>query len=153
MILRKGDMWLSGADIIAVTGNAYVKSNGELVMGRGAAQEAAQRYPGCAQAFGTQIIHWSVRSPGVPYGFVLCVRDYPGKPRLGLFQVKYNWWEAAKLPLIQVSARQLSASARGSLRGYRIALNFPGIGNGRLARESVLPLLQGLPNNVEVWEL
>jgi len=33
----------------------------------------------------------------------------------------------------------------------RIDLNFPGIGNGRLSPDQVLPLIKQLPDNVHVW--
>jgi hypothetical protein len=35
--------------------------------------------------------------------------------------------------------------------GVTIAVNFPGIGNGRLRREAVLPIVQ-LPDQVTIWE-
>jgi len=31
-------------------------------------------------------------------------------------------------------------------------MNFPGIGNGRLDRADVLPLLMDLPETVTIWE-
>ena len=48
----KGDIWKSDCDIIAITTNGVVKKNGELVMGRGIASQAKQRYPDIPKILG-----------------------------------------------------------------------------------------------------
>lgn len=168
MILRTGDMWTdSHADVILVTGNATVNAAGRLVMGRGAAAEAAVRFPGCAKVFGGELLKIRQQPPSASLNFKLSPADlvemgsrpygvliHPTQfdPMLGVFQVKNDWAKPAVPKLIYISVDQLSDLAETEWVGMRIALNFPGIGNGRLRREVVLPLIQGLPDNVSVWE-
>jgi hypothetical protein len=145
MNLIKANMWDNPATYTVITTNSYVKRNGDLVMGRGAALEASRIYPGCAKSFGDII---KLFSPD-PYYLIAC----PGYHNLLAFQVKYNWWEDADLDLIASSARRLNAYARYLVPAASFAMNFPGIGNGRLHRNDVLPLLQCLPDNVNIYEL
>jgi len=76
-----------------------------------------------------------------------------GKLLLAIFQVKYKYYEAANLKLIKLAVAKLHNRATCGWSKLQISLNFPGIGNGRLDRDRVLPLLQRLPDNVTVWEL
>lgn len=150
MRLMKGDMWKSGADVIVVTGNATVRGDGALVMGRGAAREARDAYPGIDLAFGHAIREWRKKhGPGMPYALLLA--DKAGT-KIGLFQVKWHWADAADLELIATATEELRTFALTIWREYRIALNFPGIGNGRLARADVLPVISRLPDNVSIYE-
>jgi len=153
MQLRKGDMFQHKADVLLVTANSYVTHNGVLVMGRGAAKQANDLYQ-CAEHFGwlvnDTIGHKARQRYGVIMGDPGCYN--PECPYwLGIFQVKYHWRDEADLKLIEYSALKLTQLAIPD--EFKISLNFPGIGNGRLRREDVLPLLEGLPGNVTVWEL
>ncbi len=149
MTLEKGNIWGSGADIICVTTNATVRTDGRLVMGRGAALECKQRFPGIDLEFGRKVRQWEARfGLGTPYGVVL---SGPNCLTLGAFQVKWSFRDAAEVELIRVSVQSLTKIAVET--GAVIALNFPGIGYGRLSRECVLPLLEPLPDNVTVYEL
>lgn len=147
MILKHGDMWKSKADIVLFTGNAFIREDGCLVMGRGAALEAQNKYNGCNKVFGELIlVHRKKFGLGIPYGVIL----HPNL-EIGVFQVKWNFWDDALLSLIQHSAAILKTIANNH-NGLNIALNFPGIGFGRLSGASVLPILEQLPDNVEVWK-
>ena len=75
--------------------------------------------------------------------------------------VKNHWAEEAKLNIIAESCAALlhGLTPRGNkfsngkyLHTVRVDLNFPGIGNGKLKREDVLPILEKLPDSVHVWE-
>lgn len=146
MILKRGNMWDSKADLVLVTTNASVRSDGALVMGRGAAYEMTQRYRGIAHQFGALVKAWSERS-AKPYGAI--VHPCTHTPELGIFQVKRHWRDKADPELIRNSVGCLV----GAVRCFDlVAINFPGIGNGQLRRDDVLPLIEGLPDNVEVWE-
>lgn len=139
MILHKGDLWHYPADLYFVTTNSYITKNKELVMGRGAALQAKNKYPELPKVAATTIQHLGY------YG----LRIFP-QWKIGLFQVKYNWSNPAQLRLIRNSANDLFDFAQW-FYGI-IVLNFPGIGNGQLNRADVLPLIEILPDNVIVCE-
>lgn len=154
MKLARGNMFLHPASLILVTTNSYVRSNGTLVMGRGAASEIKCYYPPAESVFG----HLVKACPGVGlkrYGVLLAPRVgnwLPGLPQYqwGIFQVKYHWNKPALPDLISHSTSKLMEIAH---LYPSISLNFPGIGNGGLGRDEVLPLIECLPSNVTVWEL
>ncbi len=144
MKLVKGQLFESDANIIMVTGNSYLRQDGAVVMGRGAAKQLRDSVPGIDQAFGL-----AIKSKPNPYGIVSAVM---GGRMYGLFQVKHHFKDDAQLDLIQHSVTLLAAYAT-KYPNVTIAMNFPGIGWGRLSYESVLPLLQSLPDNVSVYQL
>ena len=154
MKLCKGDMFKSGAaDVIVFTGNSTIRRNGCLVMGRGAALEAQMRFYGCSREFGRLLYIYNLHNyprKNVSYGVL--VHSTQVNPALALFQVKERWHDDAKLELIKNSTNMLDNLAKSIWKDKRIALNFPGIGYGRLRRKDVLPIIQSLPDNVEVWE-
>ena len=140
----KGDMWtvLGKVQWFCITTNAIVKNNGALVMGAGIARQMRDRYPGIDLACG-EAVRDSTNSEGV-YGFI--------RPRLGLglFQVKRHFKGSADLELIQRSTKQLHDYA-AKCPGLTFALNFPGIGNGKLDYAQVKPIVDQLPDNVQIW--
>lgn len=146
MILEKGDMWdvFGKTDLFLITTNPIVRKDGALVMGRGIAKQFAERFP------------------SGPYELANIVRAFPqqhcgnlyyepvfGRQTIGYFMVKTHWKEPASIPVIMRSVAELIYKAP---LYNRIDLNFPGIGNGKLKREDVLPLLEVLPDNVHIWE-
>jgi len=149
MILKQGDMFKAVVDVLLVTTNAYVRNDGCLVMGRGAAFQMTQLYPWTHKEFGKLVTDWAERHPNMPYGVLASMLQQ--KPVLGIFQVKHHFMDEASPDLIANSVKQLVMWATHS-PNTRFAVNFPGIGNGRLRRKDVLPLLAPLPDNVEVWE-
>lgn len=144
MKLKSGDLFESGADVIVFTGNSTVRKDRCLVMGRGAAHQAKQLFPGCDEIFGKEIITKPL------YGVV--VHPFNLRPILAVFQVKHHYKAPAELSLIKHSTAILKVLASGVWKDLCIAMNFPGIGWGRLNREEVLPIISELPDNVEVWE-
>ena len=140
-IFRQGNLFQENG-IKFVTGNSYLTKDLRLVMGRGAALELKTRSPGIDKVFG-DIISRTCGHLGV-YGLIK--HDF-----CGLFQVKYNFLDKADPELIEFSAALLNAEAKKTDR--IIHLNYPGIGNGKLLKEIVRPLLDTLPDNVHVWEL
>jgi len=145
MRIVTGDMFTGRCDVLLVTTNAVVRNDGRLVMGRGAARTAVLKYPKCDLVFGSM-----VRDFGPNYG----VLYYAPKPdlRLGIFQVKQHWADKADLHLIQRSVDVLRSTCTNLWKNRSVRLNFPGIGNGRLTEEQVLPLLRDLPDNVTIWK-
>lgn len=143
MRLMKGNMWSSNASLILVTCNSFVRQDGALVMGRGAALEAKTKYPQFPYEMGKYVKQCS---DGI-YG-VLFSLQY-SNPELGVFQVKRHFRDDADLDLIQLSIYKFIPA----IAGYPlVAMNMPGIGYGHLRRKQVLPLVKQLPDNVEVWE-
>ena len=127
-----------------ITTNSYLTKDLRLVMGRGAALELKTISPGIDQIFGN-IINRTCGHLGV-YGLIkidhaLC----------GAFQVKHHFRDKADLELIQFGVVLLTAEARNM--DQIVHLNYPGIGNGKLSKEEIRPLLNILPDNVHVWEL
>jgi len=123
--------------VVCITTNGTVKNNGEVVMGRGCAREAKDKFPHVPRFLG----RWIKRHGNVPAYFV--------GSRLMTFPVKHNWWEQADLALIEQSAKALADKAN------RVGLTFylprPGCGNGRLTWDEVRPVIEPiLPDNVVV---
>lgn len=142
-------MWAAydDADLFLITTNSTLKKNGALVMGRGIVRQARDRFPGLDVTLGGEI---SRRCGDLgKYGLLVSPRWPVAK--LGAFQVKTDYRRPASLSLIRQSALALLAWCKEH-PGTAVHLNFPGIGNGGLARAQVLPLLKSLPANVHVWE-
>jgi len=146
---RTGDMWSSydEADLLLITTNATITSRGALVMGRGIARQAKERFPGLDIALGRHI-QAIYGNQGI-YGLLVSPRWPVAK--LGAFQVKRHYNQPASLELIRHSTAALCAWCTEH-PDAQVALNFPGIGNGRLRRQDVLPIIAQLPAQVTVWE-
>lgn len=133
------DLW-SPRDWLCITTNGFVKSNGECVMGRGCAREAALSFPKLPLELGSHI-----QSNGN-------VPSYFHQYRVISFPVKHKWWEEADLELIKESGVWLLGAAVLD-PGTTFYLPRPGVGNGRRSwTEEVRPLLESLdlPDNVVV---
>jgi hypothetical protein len=155
MILERGNMWdvFGKTDLFLITTNPIVRKDGAVVMGRGIAKEAANRFPELPFDFGRKIKPPRKRTQT---GIIGCY----GGQMVGWFMVKSHWQEPARLDIIKASVASLVDAMHftnivGERRipsDFRVDLNFPGIGNGKLKREDVLPLLVDLPDNVHIWE-
>lgn len=154
----KGDMWsvFDKTDWFLITTNYTVKKNREAVMGAGIAKQARDRFPPIAMALGEKIERAEDLHLELPK--VATIGFYGHSPtRVGYFMVKHHWAEAASLDLIESSVYALEDILE-SVKAYnypyplRVDLNFPGVGNGKLSREEVLPLLESLPSYVHIWE-
>lgn len=146
MKLATGNMFSHPADLILVTTNSYVRTDGGLVMGRGAAAQLKIIYPRIEYVLGEQLLHRSRYTPRYGLLFAPLLNNI----RYGAFQVKYHWGKPAVPDLISYSVSKLIEIAP---QYHSISLNYPGIGNGGLSKEAVRPLIEPLPNNVTVWEM
>lgn len=145
-----GDMWTAypTADLFCITTNSFITHDGRLVMGRGIARQARDRFPGLDTRFA------SAMKPRCGHlGRYGLIHD-PRGTKLAAFQVKHHWSDMADLTLIAYSAQALARYIQNHPRGDKLIvhLNFPGIGNGRLNPTDVLPLLESLPANVYIWK-
>lgn len=139
-------MWSAfGKGIFMITTNPIRRQDGAVVMGRGIALEAKTRFPQLPYNFGEALdeLH-----PEIDQAYVGPIGRYDDVP-VWFFMVKDHWKQPARLDIIERSVFYLK---HGFEFTSRIDLNFPGIGNGHLKREDVLPLLEGLPDNVHIWE-
>lgn len=143
-----GNIWsvYDSTDLFLITTNATLRADGALVMGRGIARQARDRFPGLASALGRELR--SINGVGKCYGLLIS----PAWPqrKLGLFQVKYHWAEDADLGLIAYSAGALTAWCARHPEA-QVALNYPGIGNGKLEKEEVASYVDLLPDQVTLW--
>lgn len=149
---ERGDMWsvFGKTDMFLITTNPVINKAGLAVMGRGIAKQMADRYPEVREDFANtmQIIKTAGMWP--------CFCDsigaygYPKQP-VGFFMVKDHWAAPAKPDVIKRAVDELCSWIIDT-QYSRVDLNFPGIGNGKLSREDVLPLLEPLPDCVHIWE-
>lgn len=141
MIEAFGDLWDYPADVICITTNGDVRTDGAAVMGRGVALQAAKRYPGIEYELGRRIINGAgnhvLLIPSESLWLILA------------FPVKRHWYEKASPELIARSVAELRALI-GDNSNLTYVLPRPGCGNGQLAWADVRPLLLGLPDNVHV---
>ncbi len=148
MILKKGNMWskFGEVDLFCITINGTFKADGSLVMGAGIAKEAKKRMPGIERIISAQFRTYLMHEP-----YLLPMVLASKSQMMGLFQVKHHFAEPASIELINRSTVQLFRYI-ASYPKMTVCLNFPGIGNGKLKRSEVLPIVELLPDNVEVWE-
>lgn len=137
----KDELWNTKASHILVTSNSYIRKDGALVMGRGAALEAATRFPNFPYIAGGRISEKWGGHLGF-YGTLLSVHK-----NIGLFQVKRHFKDPAELGIIEASVGSLLVQ----MRNETYAINFPGIGYGQLEISRVLPVIQKLPDNVWIY--
>jgi hypothetical protein len=121
-------------DAICITTNGFVKKNGEAVMGRGIAKEAANSFPEFPRILGDSIF----RNGNHLNVFFEMIHHYNGdtgeeySQDIVTFPVKHNWFEKADMELIRRSARELMKWADQLPHWERVLLPRPGCGNGKL---------------------
>lgn len=130
----KGNMWKYYHDghWVCITTNATIKQNGEAVMGKGCARQAAHLHPDIPKALGFLLQTYQGLQANRH------VHVFPGH-RMFMFQVKYNWWEKADLQLIEESCKQLMEEINSeTLKDIKkpVILPRPGCGNGGLSWEN-----------------
>ena len=128
--------------VFLFTGNPVVKQNGAIVMGRGAAKQVRDFYPGIDIRFGNGIKEF-------PNHHLLWVSLHEDQ-HLGWFKVKNHWQSPAEISLIEESSRQLGDIAT-RYPDKTFHMNYPGVGNGRLHIDQVRGILTALPDNVLIY--
>lgn len=154
---QRGDMWtaFASADLFLITTNSAIRKDGALVMGRGIARQARDRFPGLKAALGKQILN-GCGNLG-QYGLLISPR-WPEAKR-GAFQVKQHYDHPANTSALLSTSLELIRHSTAMLCAWcaahpnaQVVLNYPGIGNGRLHREAVLAIIAQLPEQVTIWE-
>lgn len=141
MLELNGNLWTERADVRIITTNGDVNRKGEAVMGRGVAQQAAQRFPGLSKRFGELLQRYGNRA--------LLIGDDGYGAWLWSYPVKYKWFETADLDLIRTSAQQVVEMADRLQehlgRAPAILMPRPGCGNGgRIWTTEVKPIISHL---------
>ena len=128
-------------DIYLFTGNPVVNSRGGIVMGRGAARQVRDLYPGVDREL--------AQTTGENIRLVLLAP----RMHLGWIKVKNHWNDIADLDLIERSFNILNKLAsRDKMRDIKFHCNYPGIGYGKLSYESVNKRLSGLVDNIILYK-
>lgn len=125
------------------TANHTIKSNGELVMGAGAAKAVKNRYHHSPAAFGALV-------KGTPQAPVHVYKE--GNGLLASFQTKEHWSKPSTLELVTASTKRLYAFAELA-PDWVFHMNYPAIGYGGLSFEEVNPILEILPDNVILYKV
>ena len=126
-----GDLWEYPADIRVITTNGIVKNNGAVVMGRGCARQARDKYPGIDKKIGTLITRHGNRA------FRIVGTDIATMP------VKTHWKNPAEVPIIVRSCMQLVEMA-DKFGWESIVVPRPGCGNGQLSWNMVKPSVEAV---------
>jgi hypothetical protein len=134
-----GDLWWyhNRGEWIVVTTNGFVKNNGEAVMGRGCARQAARRFPELLKRLGSKLKEYG--------NHVHAFEDL----RIITFPTKHVWYEKSDPDLIVSSAKELHKLTR-RLGLRRVYLPRPGCSNGKLNWKDVKPLISWLPDKFVV---
>jgi hypothetical protein len=143
MYIKTGNMFDYNCDLLCVTTNSFIKKNGALVMGRGAAKQLKDSFPGIEYEFGKNIKHLS------NYG--LCVVEYKGY-LFGAFQTKNHFKNKSNVFLIAMGVNLLNKFISDNEYIRCVSLNYPGIGYGNLKEKDVYKIIQYLNNKVIVWK-
>ena len=151
MKIFKADLWDTPDNIIFVTGNSFLKSNGTLTMGKGAALEMAKRYPIMPIVFG-EIVSQFYEHLGI-YG-IITSRPFRSinqvEKILGVFQTKTDFKQNARIEYIENSSNRLLEFSKEN-NHPNMSCNFPGIGYGKLDYESVYECVRTLPDNISFY--
>jgi hypothetical protein len=130
---------------IGITTNGFVKRNGEAVMGRGCAYEAARMFPDIPKHLGAYI----TRQGNMP-GYLMLEPGSGTADRLIILPVKDAWWMDATRELIARSTRWLLVEA-AQCPDWTFHVPRLGCGNGGLDWvQDVEPFMRTLPDNVMV---
>ena len=135
-----GDIWKQhelGYWIVIPT-NGYVKTNGQAVMGRGLAREAAMKFSTLPKKLG-----FKLKRSGNH------VHTFP-EIRVFTFPVKHTWDQPADLDLIEQSCEELEGIVyeyAGARLLWDVYMPRVGCGNGKLYWRDVKPVLERTLNN------
>lgn len=138
---RKGDMFdAPGVHIVAASSS--LSQDVTLIMGLGAAYAMKRRYQRAPKLFG-EMIHDYCGHQG-SYGLLL----YGG---MGILQTRVHYNDKIDLNLVKYGLKILRTIAEGNPT-LLYNLTHPGLGYDRSKLPGIEKVLEGLPNNVIIWE-
>lgn len=136
-----GDLWdyYDRGWSIVVTTNIGWKKDGTNVMGAGVARQAADRFSHLPRLYGDYCIRKRTDTTTIYYP-KLRLFMLPTK-RLNLEQPWLSWQANSSYSLIAISLTSLRKLILRQPPMFRVALGYPGCGNGGLEKTEVAPLL------------
>jgi hypothetical protein len=140
MIEITGNLWdvAENYNLVCITTNGVIDSNGLAIMGRGCAGEAAQRYPQVRKLYAERLKLYGHR--------VQPILDIKTGCSLLSFPTKQDWRNPSSLDLIQISAQQLMDYLYYYMAQYdrpcTALLPRPGCSNGQLSWSDVKPVIE-----------
>lgn len=143
MKIVKKDLWISRDSLILTSGNSFITKKGKLVMGRGAAKQARNKFPDLDWYLGNYI--YSTCGHLGFYGVALDINQANG-----VFQTKFHFKNNSTLEIIKQSVYVLNMFLE-SYPNLTVSMNYPGIGLGNLNEEQVYPVIVNLSNRVTVY--
>ena len=154
MIELTGDMFEVAGDeafdALCITTNGFLKNDGNAVMGRGCAKQAALRWPDMHEGTAVSIVSFPVKPTRKQFGSIEernagCVQHMVGRWGPGDLNIP-GWAVKADINLIVKSAGELVHLAN-TLEWDKILLPRPGCGAGELTWEDVHPRLKDILDN------
>ena len=142
MIEVKGNLWDYPADFICIPTNGVINKDGLAIMGLGIAKQATLIYPWVRRKLGRNIKDYGNHTK--------IISTY--SPLIS-FPTKHHWKEKADLTLIKRSALELKNIIYLYEQEYIYVLPRPGCGAGHLSWDDVKPVIEFLPDNVNVINL
>lgn len=136
MLTDRGNIWTYPAEVVLITTNGIVKSNGECVMGRGCAREARDYFPGISLKLAEYLAQYGNR----PFNLGHWNTTPSGQKWVWTFPTKHDWRDNSDLELIATSARHLVQMA-DKFEVSTIVLPRPGCANGKLSWSVVQPII------------
>lgn len=147
-----GDYWTAyeSADLFLFTSNGCIDS-GALIMGAGTAKQVRDRFKGIDRAIATAIINHPDTQGTNPYLYGLLVSDRWPAGKVAAFQTKEHYNEGSCPALIYTTTCQLQEWCAAHPKAI-VHMPFPGIGYGGLKKEEIYPIVDVLPDTVNIWE-
>ena len=140
-----GNMFKSNGVIIATT-NSFIRNDGKLAMGRGSAKQLRDSFRGIDKIFGDKIKNICGHL-GI-YGLLFYNEGFNN---FGIFQTKIDFKDKSITALIKKSTDMLRIHSLKN-ENETFNLGFPGIGNGKLNKNTIMDIIEILPDNVIIWE-
>jgi hypothetical protein len=137
--ILQGDLWQMHAQarVVVTTNIGWDLDTFQNNMGAGVALQAAFRWPELPEWYGRQCARLKEQTPVLEYLPARLIL-LPVKPLLYESDPERSWDQEASLELIDRSLAQLAEIGGDT----RVALAFPGCGNGGLDKRAVLPLIE-----------
>lgn len=133
MIIIKGDIWNIPSDYKVVTTNGIVMKDRRLVMGKGIAREARDKYPYLDLYLGKLVLQNGNHVHVVYYG----------KEGIISFPTKKHWKDNSDIDLIKRSCLEMKEVLKEE-KNITVLMPPPGCGNGGLNWEDVGKVIEPL---------
>lgn len=153
-----GDLWHTECDAVCISTNGFIKSNGECVMGRGCAKQAADFFPEIPKILGDRIRKYGNVVNKLRHYNTVAILSFPVKPEMNPYLNNHNevvkhmrhkysigsqvpgWACVADIGIIEQSTKQLVEMT--DKNGWqKVLIPRVGCGHGELNWADVKPVL------------